>query len=338
MTERVLVTGASGFIGYHLVQALVEAGREVYCLVRPTSNTYQLESFDVSFLEGDVTRKETLFKGVNLVDTVFHLAGSTAVFKPETHFQVNEGGTRNIAEACVESGMPKRLVIVSSMGAVGPSPGDRPMTEEDPPSPVSHYGRSKLAGERVAEGRADKIPITIVRPAIVFGEYDREFFRIFDLVAHGWHLVPGLKKKYFSLIHAEDLAKALILAAEKGERLPSQNEDPISPGQGRYFIADEWAPSYAEFGPMIADALDCKARIVPIPGLITWGVAIFFEILARLRRQPSILNLDKAREGLSGSWVYSHEKAKRQLGFKPNATIPERIRQTGSWYQEQGWL
>jgi dihydroflavonol-4-reductase len=338
LTERVLVTGASGFIGYHLVQALVEAGREVYCFVRPTSNIHQLETFDVSFLEGDVTRKETLLKAVNQVDTVFHLAGSTAVFKQETHFQVNEGGTRNIVEACVESGMPKRLVIVSSSAAVGPSPGDRPMTEEDPPSPVSYYGRSKLAAERAARRLAREIPITVVIPAIVFGEYDREFFRMFDLVAHGWHLVPGLKTRCFSLIHAADLAKALILAAEKGERLPSQDEDPISPGQGRYFIVDEWAPSYAEFGPMIAEALECKARIVPIPGFITWGLAIFFEILARLRRQPSILNLDKAREGLSGSWVYSPEKAKRHLGFKPDATIPERIQQTGRWYQEQGWL
>jgi nucleoside-diphosphate-sugar epimerase len=333
-----LVTGASGFIGYHLVQALAEAGREVYCFVRPTSNICQLGNFNVSFLEGDVTRKETLFKGVNQVDTVFHLAGSTAVFKPETHFQVNEGGMRNIAEACVESGVPKGLVIVSSTAAVGPSSEDRPMTEEDPPSPVSHYGWSKLAGERAALCWAGEIPITIVRPPIVFGEYDREFFRIYELVARGWHLVPGLKKKYFSLIHAADLAKALILAAEKGEHLPSQNEDPISSGQGFYFISDEWSPSYAEFGPMIAQALGRKVRIVPVPSLITWGLAVFFEILARIRRQPSILSLDKAREGLSGSWVYSPEKAKRQLGFKPNATIPERIHQTGGWYQEQGWL
>jgi nucleoside-diphosphate-sugar epimerase len=338
LTEQVLVTGASGFIGYHLVRSLVETGREVYCLVRPTSNIRQLESFDVSFLEGDVTRKETLIKGVDQVEIVFHLAGSTAVFKPETHFQVNEGGTRNIAEACAESGVPKRLVIVSSSAAVGPSPRDRPMTEDDPPSPVSYYGRSKLAGAQAARRWAGKIPITIIRPAIVFGEYDRDAFRMFDLVAHGWHLVPGLKKRYFSLIHAADLAKALILAAEKGERLPSQDEEPISPGQGSYFIADEWAPSYAELGPMMAQALGHKVKVVNVPGLIVWGVAVVNEILARLRRQPTILNLDKAREGLFGSWVYSPEKAKRQLGFKPDATILERIHQTGMWYQEQGWL
>jgi nucleoside-diphosphate-sugar epimerase len=89
---------------------------------------------------------------------------------------------------------------------------------------------------------------------------------------------------------------------------------------------------------MMAKALGRQARIVKVPGPIVWGLAVVYEILNRIRREPSILNLDKAREGLSGSWVYSPEKAKRQLGFKPDATLQERILQTGKWYQEQGWL
>jgi nucleoside-diphosphate-sugar epimerase len=338
LTERVLVTGATGFIGHHLVQALLQAGYEVRCLVRPTSDTSKLGGLEVSFTQGDVTRKESLGNALSDINTVFHLAGSTAAFKPEIHFLVNTVGTENLIQACTESETPKRLVLVSSSAAVGPSPGDRPMTEEDPPSPVSHYGRSKLAGEQAARRWAGALPITVVRPPIVFGEYDREVFRMFDLVAHGWHLVPGLRKKYFSLIHAADLAKALILAARKGEVLPPPNEFSGESGQGIYFIADSFAPSYAELGLLIAEALGRKVMVVPIPGLVTWGVALVNEILARIRRQPSILNFDKAREGLAGSWVYSPQKAEEQLGFKPDATIRERIYQTGRWYQEQGWL
>jgi nucleoside-diphosphate-sugar epimerase len=338
LTERVLVTGATGFIGYHLVKALSELGVEVLCLVRSTSNISNLESFNVSLYEGDITLKESLIPAVSAVDTVYHLAGSTAVLRAETHFHVNEGGTRNLAEACAQSGRRIRLLLVSSSAAVGPSPPGRPMREDDPPHPVSNYGRSKLAGEEAARQYAGEIPITIVRPPIVFGEYDRDMFRMFDLVAHGWHIVPGLKKRYFSVIHATDLAKALILASQKGEILPAADADTDAPGQGIYFIADDWAPSYAELGPLMAESLGRKARVLPVPGVVGWTVAIVNEIMARLRNRPSILNVDKAKEGLYGSWVYSPEKAHQHLGFKPDVTVFERICQTGKWYKEHGWL
>jgi nucleoside-diphosphate-sugar epimerase len=338
LTERVLVTGATGFIGYHLVQALVNTDVEVLCLTRSRSNISRLGSFDVSFVEGDVLFKDSLIRAVSSVDIVYHLAAATTAFRTETLFLVNESGTRNLAQACAQSKQVKKLVVVSSSAAAGPSPVDRPMMEEDPPRPVSNYGRSKLAGEEAARQWAGEIPITIVRPPIVFGEYDRDVFRMFDLVAHGWHIVPGLKKNYYSMLHAADLAKGLILTSQKGETLPSLREDCEVLGQGVYFMADEWAPSYAELGPMMAEALGRRARILPVPGLVAWAVALVNEILARIRKQSSILNLDKAREGLSGSWVYSPQKAQEQLGFQPDATIFERICQTGKWYQEQGWL
>jgi dihydroflavonol-4-reductase len=338
LTERVLVTGATGFIGYHLVKALVKAGVEVLGLVRSTSNISKLETFNISFVEGDVTFKESLVDAISAIDTVYHLAGCTAVIHAETYFLVNEVGTRNLVEVCAQSSQPKRLVLISSSAAAGPSPPDRPMREDDRPHPISHYGRSKLAGEEAARQWAGVFPITIVRPPIVFGEYDREFFRIFDLVAHGWHIVPGWKKRYFSLIHATDLAKALILASKNGEVLPAKDANLDVPGQGIYFIADEWAPSYAELGPMMAEVLDRRTRILPVPGVVAWGVALVNEITARLRNQPNLLTLDKAKDGLSGSWVYSPKKAQQQLDFKPDATIFERIQQTGQWYLENGWL
>ena len=338
MTEQVLVTGASGFIGYHLVRALVDAGYDVTCLVRPTSDLSAIAPFNVSFVEGDITQLACLLDPVRSVTTVFHLAASTASFSSDMQKQVNEGGVRNIAEACAASDKVPKLILVSSSAAVGPSPPGRPMRETDPPSPLSNYGRSKLAGENVARQWGAQVPITIIRPPIVFGEYDQDVLRMFQLVSHGWHLVPGLRTRYFSLIHAADLAKALILAAAKGENLPSPKENSSSSGQGIYFIADEWASSYADLGRMIAKALDRKIWVVKVPGAFVWGLALFYEVLNRIRRKPSIMNLDKAREGLTGSWVYSSEKAKTQLEFKPEATLQDRIHQTGMWYQEQGWL
>jgi nucleoside-diphosphate-sugar epimerase len=306
--------------------------------VRPSSDRSAIASFNVSFVEGDVTQLESLLEPVSKADTVFHLAASTTSFTEEMHIRVNVGGTGNIARACSEAEQTPKLIIVSSSGAVGPNPPGRPMVETDPPSPVSMYGRSKLAGENAARQWAGKVPITIVRPAIVFGEYERDMFRMFQLVSRGWHLVVGMKAKRLSLIHAADLTKALMLIASNGERLPPPEQESKSKGQGIYFVADDWAPTYAELGPMLAESLGRKARLIKIPGPVVWCIALVFEVLNRVRREPSILNLDKAREGMSGDWVYSTQKVKDHLGFIPDATVKERIIQTGKWYLEQGWL
>jgi nucleoside-diphosphate-sugar epimerase len=336
---RVLVTGASGFIGHHLVAALTETGAEIVCLVRPTSDISRLESLGVSFIEGDVTHKDSLVQAVRGVDSVFHLAGATASLQPELQRHVNEGGTRNIAEACAQSSSPPVLIFVSSIAAAGPNPPGRSLREEDPPSPVSHYGRSKQAAEEALYQWAGKVPISIVRPPIVFGEYDHDVFQMFEIVARGWHLVPGYRERRYSLVHACDLAQGLIHAAEKGERLPSDASDLEGAGRGIYYVADDAQPSYAELGGMIAEALGRRGvRIVPLPGILIWIVGAASEALSRLKGAPSIINLDKAREASAGSWTCSPKKARDQLGFEPRATLPERLHQTGKWYYEEGWL
>jgi nucleoside-diphosphate-sugar epimerase len=336
---RVLVTGASGFIGHHLVTALMETDAEIVCLVRPTSDISRLETMGVSLIEGDVTREASLVSAVSGVDFVMHLAGATASFNPEFQRLVNEGGTKNIAEACAHSASPPTLIFVSSIAAAGPNPAGRSLKEEDPPLPVSHYGRSKLAAEEALRRWAGEMPITIVRPPIVFGEYDRDVFRMFEIVQQGWHLVPGWRERHYSIIHARDLAQGLILAAERGERLPSGERGSEANGRGIYYIAYDTQPSYAELGSLIAEALERRGvRIMHVPGFLIWIVGAVSEALSHSRGRPSIINLDKAREASAGSWTCSSEKAEDQLGFRPQVALSERLRQTGRWYQEAGWL
>lgn len=339
MTERVLVTGATGFIGHHLVRALIEEGAQVTCLIRPTSIRTSLESLDVSFTEGDTTILETLIGPTSKAEVVYHLAGTTAALHTSDYQRVNEHGTGNLASACAQCASPPVLVVVSSIGAAGPSLSGRLISEGDPPSPVSNYGRSKLAGENAARSWADEVPITIVRPPIVFGEYDFDVLKMFELVARGWHLVPGLKDRTYSFIHAEDLSKGLISAAHQGERLVARESDSATTGKGIYFISSDEHQSYADFGRMIAQALGRKGvGIVRIPIPITWLVGALIEMLSSWRRRPSILNLDKVREAAAGSWTCSAEKAKRQLGFNTEASLAERLLQTAQWYRVQRWL
>lgn len=340
MTDRALVTGATGFIGYHLVHALLEEGAQVTCLIRPTSVRTTLETMNVSFVQGDVTLKETLQEPVSKADVVYHLAGTTSGFHARDYLNVNEMGTANIARACAQCTSPPTLIVVSSIAAAGPSPSRQLLSEEDPPSPVSIYGRSKLAGEQAARAWAREIPITIIRPPIVFGEYDRDVLKMFAIVSHGWHLVPGIKDRYYSFIHAGDLSRGLILATHHGERLTSHEDlEKKSFGKGIYFLSADEHQSYANFGGMLAQALGRKRiSIIRIPIPVTWLVALVSEITVRLRGRPSIINLDKVREAAAGSWICSAEKARNQLGFELKATLEERLSQTAKWYRGQGWL
>ena len=333
-----LVTGGTGFIGRHLVAALRAAGQRVACLVRPTSQVADLQAMGVELLQGDLTRPETLPPAVAGKTTVYHLAGLLEAFRAQDFYRVNVGGTAALVEACAQQPNPPVVVLVSSIAAAGPSREGRFRREEDPPAPVSHYGRSKLAAERAANSFARQLPITVVRPPIVFGEYDRDVLRIFRAVQRGWHLVPGLRPRRYSLIHAADLVGGLMLAAQHGERMNGEPRDHAR-GRGVYFLAGREHPTYAELGRLMAAALGRRGlRVVRVPMAAAWVVAMAAEVLARLRGEPEILNLDKMREAAAGSWICCSEKAERQLGFRPPADLAARLRQTATWYQRQGWL
>ncbi|MGH2619055.1 MAG: NAD-dependent epimerase/dehydratase family protein [Anaerolineales bacterium] len=335
MNDRVLVTGATGFIGHHLVHALLEKGDQVACLVRPTSDTSRLPTNQVSLAIGDITDPASLQPALKDIGVVYHLAGALTAKSREAFLSVNEGGARNLAEACARAGSAPVLVVLSSLAAAGPNPDNLPRNEQDPDAPVSNYGRSKLAGERAARASSTRVPLTIVRAPIVFGEWDRDVFKMFRLVKLGLHAIPVRTVQRYSLIHAADLASLLIHAADRGERAVAE-----SVASGLYYAGYDEYLTYHELGAQLATALG-RGRVINlrIPRLLTWTVAAGFEGLARLTgRAPDIINLDKAREGFAGSWSCSPAKAAQQLGFSPAQPLPVRLRQTADWYRANGWL
>ena len=339
--SRVLVTGASGFIGSHLVEALVARGDEVTALVRKTSQVDRLESLGVALAYGDVTDLEGLRAAAAGKSIVYHLAGLTRVLRAGQFYEVNEQGIRNAAQACADRPDPPVLVVVSSLAAAGPSPRGRLRTESDPPGPVSHYGRSKRAGEKWAEEFADRAPITIVRPPIVFGEGDRATLQMFKAVARSrMHLVPGYAPHRFSVIHAVDLAKLLILAAERGSRLPPPGwEDRDPNASGYYFAACDEHPTYYQLGRMIGKALGRRRTLtIPFGTPVVRLVGAVGDLVGRAKGRQVVLNFDKAREATAGSWACSPEKARDELGFSVHVPLSDRLRQSAEWYREQGWL
>ncbi len=331
-----LVTGATGFIGTHLVRDLMRRGHDVTCLVREHSDRRQLEAFHPRFAVGDVSDRNSIHRALDGVDVVYHLAGVTKCLRTKDYAKVNEQGVANVAACCSEIDRAPILTVVSSLAAAGPSLGDQPRSEAEACKPVSDYGRSKLAGEHAAMRFAGEVPTTIVRPPIVLGQGDPNGLEMFKTIAKfGFHLAPGFDEDRVSVIHAEDLAKALILASSRGLRVTTNPDD----AQGVYFATDEENPTYAELGRMIGRTLGrYHAWVIRSPKSAVWAIAAVNELVSQIVRRPHVLNWDKAREATAGSWTCTAAALNRDTGFTPDYSLQQRLAQTTQWYVQQGWL
>jgi len=333
--QSVLVTGASGFIGGHLVRLLTARGCRVACLVRATSKVEEMRAMGAELIVCDIADREAVARAVTSVNAriVFHVAGRVRAIEPADFMQANAEVVETVAQACTEQRVRPVLVLVSSLAAGGPSK-ERPTSESDPPAPVSDYGRSKLAGEQRAMKFAEALPITVVRPCIVFGTGDRGMFEVFRPIARsGPHVVAGSGERRVSLVAVADLVECLILAAENGERLT-----PGIPGKGLYFCAAEDL-SQVELGMAIAHALGKPPpRMVHLPDWSMLAIGGFGTLMARIRRRPVWVGRDKVREILAGSWTCSSAKARQQLGWSPAAPLADRLRETAQGYRDAHWL
>ena len=340
---RVLVTGATGFIGSKLTQRLVERGDDVTCLVRASSKVDHLRELGVRLALGDMRDDEAIRAAVTSVDVVYHLAGLTTAFRAQDLMQVNAEAFGKLAAACAGCVQPPIVLFVSSLSAAGPSALDRPRAESDCPAPVSNYGRAKRAGEIIAEEYASRVPITIVRPPIVFGEGDLPMAHVFRTIARfNVHFALGMAQYRYAMVHVWDLVDALILCADKGSRLSqaSEHRNGCGSSRGYYFVADDEQPTFADFGRLIGDSMGRhRVRVLSSPGpVLFWTFAAMAEAAARLRGQPHIFNLDKARDALAGNWTCNTRAIRDELGFSPRATLAERLRQTSDWYRQQNLL
>jgi len=337
---KVFVTGATGFIGAHLARALLDSGYRVSCLTRHKSPTGRLATLDVEHFSGSLEDAEGLRQGIRDADIVIHLAGLTKHLSSQELLRVNGQGTANLAKACAVQTSPPVLVVVSSLAAAGPAIANRPRVETDPVGPTSAYGRSKRAGELAAAGYAGRVPISIVRPPIVFGEGDKEMLALYRPIRWlGVAPAPGRNVRRMSMIHAADLCHGLIAVVERGARLRPQGLESDPDSTGVYFLAEDRAPTYAEWGQLIADSLGRRRyRCVPTPEAVLWGAAGLADAWAHIRRQRGIFSIDKVREATAGSWVCSSDRAKHELEFDIKASLEERFSETTRWYQRERWI
>ncbi len=328
-TRTILVTGASGFVGYHVVAALHGAGFAVRCLVRPTSRLEFIDSFGPEKIQGDVTRPESLPAAVRGVEAVVHCAGLTRAVRPEAFFAVNAEGTRHVCEACAQVEPPRpRLILIGSLAALGPAAGpEAPVTEDREPQPVGAYGRSKLAGQRIAISFRDRLAVTVLLPPAVYGPADVDFLNYFRLIRRGVAPLVGRQTRTLSMLHAEDLARAAVLCLQK----------PANP-QREYLLEDGAPHPWDDVVAAISRAVDRTPRAIRVPEWLVRVLGRFGGWWGSLTGRPPVLNPERLREFLPPCWVCSGRRIRDELGFAPRFDLDAGLRQTGSWYREHGWI
>jgi nucleoside-diphosphate-sugar epimerase len=328
VAAKALITGANGFIGSHLAAALLARGDELYCLLRPSSNRQWLEGLAYEEVVGALDDRDSLRRAVAEVDLVYHCAGATKARRPEMLYDVNAGGTANLADACLSREKPPLMVYVSSQAAAGPAGDAGTRCEDEDCAPVSDYGRSKLLGEDVLHERRETLPYVILRPSAIYGPRDTEMFLFFKFIKRGLEPALGWEGRYVSLCYVDDLIDAMLLAGEGGDGLRGRT----------YFIAHDEVWDWSGIAREAAAAFGVKTRRVRVPKAVLFGAATLAEFGATLTGKVATLNRAKAREIWQKSWVCDVGKAKRELGFAPRVGFAEGARLVTTWYSEQGWL
>jgi len=317
-----LVTGATGFVGSHLVEALVARGDRVRCLTRPTSDRRRLPP-QVTQVPGTLDDVESLAKAVASVEVVYHLAAVTSTAHPADYDHTNRGGVVRLVTALAARAPAARLVFCSSLAAGGPARSGRPLTETDPPSPVGPYGVSKARAEQeIASAGIDAV---IIRPPAVYGPRDRDVLAAFRLASHGFAVRTGPRAQQLALIHVADLVRALASAG----RTPR--------AAGLYYV-NGGNYSWEEIVSAMGDAVGRRPHIIPVPAPVMHGAGYVARAWARVTRAKPLLTPERSWDLVQPSWTCDDARARRDLHYQPQIGLAEGMRATAAWYREQRWL
>jgi dihydroflavonol-4-reductase len=325
---KALVTGATGFIGSHLVNQLIEQNYSIRCLIRRTSDTTWLRDLPIEYAYGDLFDHNALQKAVTGVDVVYHCAGITKARATEEYYRGNATGTKNILQAIIthQRGL-KRFVHISSQAAVGPSPSREPINETATPHPITSYGKSKWMAEQACLSVMARLPITICRPPVVYGPRDKDVFEFFRTMNRGLQPLVGFKEKLVSMIHVSDLVRGCIMAGES-ERAVGET----------YFISSTRTFNWMEIGEVTKKIMNRTVLRVKIPEFGVYAIAALAEVLSMFSRKPALINFEKAKDMVQDYWTCDSSKAKNDFGFVQRISLEDGIKDTVEWYRKHGWM
>lgn len=320
----VAITGSTGFIGGFLVDRLIKQGYEVVCLVRKDSNIKSLKKKNVEIREIDYMNPNSLSDALKDIEIIFHLAALINSYNWNLYYNANFVYTKALVDTFNNiDNKDKKFIFISSIAASGPSVGFNSKRENDPDNPVSLYGKSKLLAENYIKNNA-KFDFIILRPANVYGPYQKEFTILLNLL--NLRILPllGKRSSLSSFIYIEDFIDAIMLSMSYDKAI----------GQ-TYFVCDKKSYSWRMAIKEISRELNRYPYVIPIPNFIVISIVAFLHLIAKLFKKESLVNLTDILNIRKYNWIYDSMKIEKDLNFKTKTDLLKGLKKTIAWFKKR---
>lgn len=336
---KILITGASGFIGSHIAEEALRQGMEVWCAVRKTTSRRYLQDPRLHFIELALSDPTDLREKLSAMafDYVVHAAGATKCIDINDFYRTNTDGTRNLVEALEAASHPcQRFVMLSSLSVYGACRDAEPHEDillTDTPQPNTAYGKSKLKAE--AHVKASRLPWVILRPTGVYGPREKDYYVMVKSITQHSDMAVGFSRQDITFVYVDDVVQAVFKAI-------SQPADKVV-GHG-FFLADGDVYQSATFSDMIIDELTSLNGRRPwvmrmtVPLWVLKVVCFFGEMYAQATKRLIVLNKDKYNILSQRNWRCDISESRRLLGFDPQVKLREGVHRTVRWYKDNGWI
>ncbi len=330
---KILITGASGFIGSFIVEEALKQGFETWAAIRKSSSKEYLQDERIHFIELNLSSKAQLIEQLqpHQFDYVVHAAGVTKCLNKADFRRINTEGTKNLVDALLDLQMPlKRFVFLSSLSVFGAIKEQLPydeIREDDTPKPNTEYGRSKLEAERYINSIGSRLPYIILRPTGVYGPREKDYFMMAKSIKQHIDFAVGYQRQDITFVYVTDVVQAVFLALEKGET-------------GRkYFLSDGQVYQSTTFSDLIHEELGRPWWLrITAPVWVLRVVTFFGEYIGHMTGKVTALNNDKYNILRQRNWRCDIEPARRELGFEPKVQLKEGVKTTIQWYKDHKWL
>lgn len=336
-TAKILITGASGFIGSFLVEEAVKRGFDTYAAIRATSSRAYLQDPRIHLVELDMAHPERLEQQLlaqaeqngGAFDYVVHCAGVTKCNNPSDFEKVNCQQTRTLVDTLVRLGqMPRQFLFVSTLSIFGPIHEEEfiPIKEQDIPCPNTAYGISKLHAEQYLQS-LPQLPYVIFRPTGVYGPREKDYFLMAQSIKQHVDFAAGFRRQDLTFVYVKDVVQAIFLAIDKGVT------------RRAYFLADGRVYTSRTFSDLLRRELGNPFVIRFTSPL--WLLKLICDVsewIASLRGTTSTLNPDKYRIMKQRNWQCDISPAVNELGYRPEYELERGVKETVAWYKLQQWL
>ncbi|HEX8460716.1 MAG TPA: NAD(P)-dependent oxidoreductase [Segetibacter sp.] len=329
MKQKVLITGASGFVGFHLIEAALAKGLDVFAAVRKSSDIKHLSPYKINYTFPDFTSIDNLQKELKeqQYDFIIHAAGTTKAKNQEEYNRVNATYTINLAKAVENAGTGlQKMVFISSLAAIGPLDQTAALINENTTAkPVTSYGKSKLLAEELL--KETKLPLVVLRPTAVYGSRDKDIFIILKTFAKGLEPYIGKTPQQLSFVYVKDLAVATVNALFTTDA-----------ANGTYNITDGQCYDRYQMANITKSVLNKRTVKFHLPLPVVRGLAIVLEKTYAMFDKTPALNIEKLAELTAVNWCCDIEKAKTKLNYHPTYNLQLGLQEALEWYKTNNWL